>query len=232
MHPDTPPPSETDSLPPNGLPDPGDAPEPETAPPQEEPAKPISLDQLHEELMATATESRRNARRSFDALKGFGTVLDAMSATLNDLHQTVRNSIGTPAKPPAADPNRDIDLGLIELADRLARIQSALDREPADATSFWPGARQRLEAWRDDRRQLAAAFSILKTHIEGLLTRRGLEPLRALGKPFDPNTMNAVEATADAAQPDRIVLEDLLPGWRYAATGDILRPVHVRVCRH
>ena len=58
------------------------------ADPDEESA--VTLAQLHEELIAGSSETRRGNRRMLDVLKNFGTVLDALSATVNDTHKAVR----------------------------------------------------------------------------------------------------------------------------------------------
>ena len=77
----------------------------------------------------------------------------------------------------------------------------------------------------------ADALGILGSHLEVLLARAGLRRLAAVGEPFDPATMTAVESAVDAGKPDHTVLAELLPGWCHAATGELLRPAQVRVSR-
>ena len=77
----------------------------------------------------------------------------------------------------------------------------------------------------------ADALGILRGHLTTLLKRADLVQLEVLDRPFDPNTMTAVESAVDPAKPDHAVLAELLPGWRHAATGQLLRPAHVRVSR-
>ena len=59
------------------------------------------------------------------------------------------------------------------------------------------------------------------------LTRNGLEPIEALGKPFDPNFHEAVaQAPSNEVEPDHVI-EEYQRGYRLG--GQILRPSKVLV---
>jgi hypothetical protein len=195
----------------------------------------ITLDQLHEELIATTTEARRGNRRTLEVLKNFGAMLDALSATVNDTHKSVR-ALPASLRPAAGDESgelaREWALALVELADRLGRVAEGFDRPPAVTGSWWPGAHNATAAWREAWARQADAFDILRSHLESLLKRAALMRLEVVGKPFDPATMTAVESAVDPAQPDHTVLAEILPGWQHAATRKLLRPAQVRVSRH
>jgi len=192
----------------------------------------ITLEALHDELIATSTEARRGNRRTLEVLKNFGAVLDALSATVNDTHKAVRAIPTTPSRQPeGGDLPREWALALVELADRLGRVSDGFSRSPAAASSWWPGTRKSLAAWNDAWAMQADALGILRGHLTTLLKRADLVQLEVLDRPFDPNTMTAVESAVDPAKPDHTVLAELLPGWRHAATGQLLRPAHVRVSR-
>jgi len=60
-----------------------------------------------------------------------------------------------------------------------------------------------------------------------LLTRAGIEPIRALDTPFDPRTMTALAAEPDPARPHHTVIEELTPGYRWG--GEVLRTAQVKV---
>lgn len=194
---------------------------------EEEPEDPHgeTLAEIRDELAVTATENRRNTRRIFDALKQFGGVLDALSATVNDIHSTARAQ--TQPEVRTGDQLRDI----IELADRVDRIAAAFSREPPPGLSWWPPVRRAVEAWRADRERLSDSFAILTTHVRTLLKNAGIERIACEGELFDPSCMCADEAVLDSSVDDHTVLAEILPGWRESASGRVVRPSHVRVSR-
>lgn len=200
----------------------------ETEPDTPEPAA-ITLESVHEELMASTSEARRGNRRTLDVLKNFGSVLDSLSAMVEDTRKAVRTT-GTAASTDDSLP-REWALSLVEIADRIARIADGFSRPPATSPGWWPGARKRHADWTEAWAMQADALSILRSHLDSLLSRAGLERLRTLGQPFDPAIMTAVESTPDSSKPDHTVLAELLPGWRRTATNDLLRPAQVRVSR-
>jgi hypothetical protein len=198
--------------------------------PEEEPG--ITMDQLHEELIATTTEARRGNRRTLDVLKNFGAMLDALSATVNDTHKTVRALPVTLRPAESGELAREWALALVELADRLGRVADGFDRPPAASTSWWSAARKADAAWCEAWAMQADALRILRSHLAALLKRAALERLEVIGKPFDPATMTAVESVVDPGQPDHTVLAEILPGWQHTPTSQLLRPAQVRVSRH
>ncbi|MFA7344151.1 MAG: nucleotide exchange factor GrpE [Terrimicrobiaceae bacterium] len=183
------------------------------------------LVEIRDELAATSTENRRNTRRIFDALKQFGGILDALSATVNDIHSTARAQAQPAAR--ATDQAPDI----IELADRVDRIAAAFAREPSAVLPWWPPARRAIDAWRADRARLGDSFAILSTHVRALLKNSGVERIACEGGLFDPSCMRADEAVLDSSVDDHTVLAEILPGWRESASGRVVRPAHVRVSR-
>ena len=186
------------------------------------------LDSVRDEIAASSAETRRNARRIFDALKQVGGVLDAMSATLDSVHRSVRDQSPAAAAKPAGDHTEAT--GLVELADRVDRIRSAIERRP-ETPSWWPGAQRLLAPWREDRERLEEAFFILASHINGMLKQAGLQRMQVVGAPFDPSCMTAVEATVDDTVPDHTVLEEIVPGWKHAASNQTIRLAQVRISR-
>jgi hypothetical protein len=196
---------------------------------EEAPAGP-TLAELHEELLATAAESRRGSRRTLDVLKQFGTMLDALAATVNDTHKTVRAQ-PAPAVAGSGELPGEWTLALVEMADRRGRVADGFSRPPATAARWWPGSGAALAAWREAWTVQADGFAILRGHLESLLKRAGLVRMEVLGKPFDPATMTAVESVPDAGRPDHTVLAELLPGWRQEPAGRLIRAAQVRVSR-
>jgi len=185
-------------------------------------------DEIREDLAASSTEGRRNTRRIFDALKQFGSVLDALSATVNDIHSTARAAQQTPTSSGSASSTA---LAVIELADRIERISSAISCEPSSPRSWWPFTKHALAPWRADRERLADSFAILSTHMATLLKTSGLERIHCKGLVFEPAYMQATEAVLDSSVADHTVLSEVLPGWREISTGAVVRPAQVRVSR-
>jgi hypothetical protein len=194
---------------------------PESAGEQEDATASFLLDSVREEIAASSADARRNARRIFDALKQVGGVLDAMSVTLESVHRSVRDRDS--AATVQAEGDQIESMGLVELADRVDRIRSAIERRP-EARSWWPGAQRHVAPWREDRERLAEAFFILASHIDGMLKRAGLQRMQVVGAPFDPSCMTAVEATVDDSVPDHTVLEEIVPGWIHGASNQTVRP--------
>ena len=193
----------------------------------------ITLEALHEELIASTEENRRGNRRVLEVLKNFGGLLDALSATSNDTHKAVRAL--PPITPNAPSAGNDLpyawSLPLVELADRIDRVAHGFTRPPAARQPWWPGARRQVSAWREAWEMQADAVSILRSHLAATMQRANLERLDVLDRPFDPNTMTAVESTVDPEKPDHTVLAEVLPGWRNTASGQLVRPAQVRVSR-
>jgi len=201
-------------------------------PDDEEALDAISLEMLHDEMAAMAAESRRESRRALDALKNFSSVLDAISSTVSDTHKAVRAIPATSPQAQGAALPHAWALEVIELADRISRVSEGFSRPPATTEHWWPGARKPLAAWADAWAMQADAMKILTSHAQATLTRAGMERLVVLGQAFDPATMTAVESTVDGQKPDHTVLAEILPGWRDAATGQLVRTAQVRVSRH
>jgi hypothetical protein len=193
----------------------------------------ITLEALHGELIASTEETRRGNRRVLEVLKNFGGLLDALSATANDTHKAVRALPTLTSAAPAAGDGlpQGWALPLVELADRIDRVAHGFTRPPAARLPWWPGARRQVTAWREAWEMQADAVSILRSHLAATMQRANLERLDVLDRPFDPNTMTAVESTVDPVKPDHTVLAEILPGWRDSGSGQLVRPAQVRVSR-
>jgi len=189
----------------------------------------IGFEDLHEELIASTSENRRGNRRMLEILKGFGTMLEAISATALDTHKAVRAIPSTTHD--TSSSSDDWRLSLVDLADRTDRIRAGFERTPDTPAGWWPPARKAAAAWREAWDTQSAALSILHSHIGTLLERANLRRMTTLGNPFDPHTMTAVEAIVDPSVPDHTVVVEVLPGWRCDDSGRIVRLAHVKVSR-
>ncbi len=191
------------------------------------------LTELRGELAAAGAESRRTARRQMEVLKEFGAAIDAVGRMVRDLHTAAREPV-TKSPAPSSVSREGAEallLPLIEMADRLARAADAFRAPPAAAGSWWPGERRATAPWRSAWASQKDGLFILLSQMDTLLARAGLERLPAAGRLFDPSCMTAVEVVTDATLPDHTVVEELLGGWRSAATGRLVRSAQVRVSR-
>jgi len=67
--------------------------------------------------------------------------------------------------------------------------------------------------------------ALIHQSFRGLLRERGVEPIEALGRQFDPNEHEAVAQMASDDHPSGVVVEVVQPGYRF---GDmVLRPARV-----
>lgn len=131
------------------------------------------------------------------------------------------------------------------LYDRLLRRQAEFEnfrrraeRERAELLEFagMETVRQILPVLDDFERGLKAAapdsefvrgFELIYQRLYETLRKLGLEPLTALGQPFDPNLHHAVERVATEESEENTVLEELQRG--YIFRGKLLRPALVKV---
>jgi molecular chaperone GrpE len=99
---------------------------------------------------------------------------------------------------------------LTRLLPILDNFQRALAEPAADAQDAF-------------RRGISLTFQ----QMMDILSREGLEEIRAVGEPFDPHVHEAVETKAVKGFEEGIVLEELRKGYRFR--GHLLRPALVRV---
>lgn len=66
--------------------------------------------------------------------------------------------------------------------------------------------------------------------MQALLREAGVQPIEALGRPFDPNFHEAVQRVQSAEHPDETVLEEVERG--YMIQSRVLRPSRVKVVKN
>jgi len=70
-------------------------------------------------------------------------------------------------------------------------------------------------------------FEIIRAQLWNALAKQGLQPIEAVGKPFDPNLHHAIENVPTTAQPEGTVVGEMQTGYMFH--GRVLRPAMVRV---
>jgi molecular chaperone GrpE len=106
--------------------------------------------------------------------------------------------------------------------------------------AWWKQERQRRQARADQARQagerlrqmlnsLMTGYTMSLQRVERALRQHGLEPLPAVGEPFDPETMEVVEAVTDSGHAPGTVLDEVRRG--YLWNGRVFRYAQVRVAK-
>jgi molecular chaperone GrpE len=75
--------------------------------------------------------------------------------------------------------------------------------------------------------EFAKGVRMIHQQMKQVLTSHGLQPIEALGQPFDPFKHEALMKVEDKGQPDGVVLEEILKG--YTLDGNVIRPAKVKV---
>ena len=76
-------------------------------------------------------------------------------------------------------------------------------------------------------KEFRAGMQLILQRLYDSLKKLGLEPLAAIGQPFDPHIHHAVEMVETADAPDHTVLDEYQRGYNFK--GRLLRPAMVKV---
>jgi molecular chaperone GrpE len=76
---------------------------------------------------------------------------------------------------------------------------------------------------------LVTGYSMSVQRLERALSQSGLEPIRSVGEPFDPEVMEAVEVVAEPGRQTSEVIEEVRRGYRWC--GRMFRFAQVKVAR-
>jgi molecular chaperone GrpE len=71
---------------------------------------------------------------------------------------------------------------------------------------------------------------LIYRQLQDALQKAGVQPIAAVGKPFDPRVHEAIEMVDTTEVPDHQVLDELQRGYKYKDR--LLRPAMVRVARN
>ena len=162
-------------------------------------------------------------------------------------------------QPAPEEATRPLLKTLVDLYDALAlaerevrRVQEAalpaleaLPPAPAPRRSLWARwfGRARAEREQERRRQareagervramlasLATGYTMSLQRLDRALRQHGLEPMAVVGRPFDPERMEVLEAVADSGRGPGEVLDEVRRG--YLWNGRVFRYAQVRVAR-
>jgi molecular chaperone GrpE len=156
--------------------------------------------------------------------------IDAMDDAVEELAAPLPEQPPTPAPPPP----RSVWSRLLGAPSAPVPAAPVADREPR---------RQRREELSEQLREgsedlarvrevlpsLLSGYQMGLQRLERALAQSGLQPIPAVGLPFDPERMEVLEATSSSGRPAGEVLEEIRRG--YLHNGRIFRYAQVRVAR-
>ncbi|MBI5442200.1 MAG: nucleotide exchange factor GrpE [Deltaproteobacteria bacterium] len=175
-------------------------------------------------LAALKEEVRRDARQSRRALEESAQRAQDSEAWLRPELEALRGQVARLAGEAHAEARRRDLLELVGLRDRAALAASAF------AAAGRGGLRVRLSGLAPLLASLAQGQEMLLNRFDELLLARGVTVFATRGRPFDPETMKAVEVDPAPGVPEGTVTEELRPGYEWE--GRTLRAAEVRVARH
>jgi molecular chaperone GrpE len=192
----------------------------------EEPAEPLAIDltTIVREFTALRHEVNLQTRAS-------RTQLEQNAELLAELRQATEPDDDTDAEP---EPDRPLMKALVEARDALGLAREQLERTlktPPPLRSAWSRC---FGPVTDDRQRealeaVAAGYAMSLSRLDRALEQHGFERIACAGLPFDPETMEAVEAVKESGRTRSEVLAEIRPG--YLLEGRLYRAAQVRVAR-
>jgi molecular chaperone GrpE len=155
-------------------------------------------------------------------LKALVDVYDALALAEREVRRA-EDGASPPPEPTAATP--------APVRPSLWARLFGLGRTIADQQSTITALRQQLAA--DRSRQVLASiltgYTMSLQRVERALRQQGLEPIPAVGQPFDPERMEVLEVVADSGRPSGEVVGEVRRG--YLWRGRVFRFAQVRVAK-
>lgn len=111
--------------------------------------------------------------------------------------------------------------------EQLEHERRAAERLLAELLGIVDDFERALAAAGEDPGHFRTGVEMIYRHLVDLLKAHGVEPIRAVGEPFDPAQHEAVAHCETADHPEATVVEELRKG--YLMHGRVLRPASVKV---
>jgi molecular chaperone GrpE len=122
---------------------------------------------------------------------------------------------------------------LVDVMDRAVESAVGVATEWAEPPRPWWNPFGRTDPrWTQTRDRIAGlgkGLELAANRLGAGLRRMGLEPVEAIGRPFDPETMEVLDVATDTQQPPGTVVAVIRPG--YFWQGKVLRYAQVRVAK-
>lgn len=171
------------------------------------------------ELSALKNEVKIESRQVKGALDEFRGLFD----TLRQANERLDRELGNQRERENSsqlNAERDLLLELLDLHDRLRAGRDQL-------LGYRPGWLARRGGAGAYVHSIAEGQAMLLRRLDEILARRGVQPIEALDRPFEPQTMHAAEAVQDPERGDGQVVAELRTG--FLQHGRLLRPAEVIV---
>ena len=110
--------------------------------------------------------------------------------------------------------------------DRSEYVQFAAMEIVRDLIPILDDFRRAMQVETADK-EYAKGIELIDQRLSETLKKAGLEPIEAVGKPFDPNLHQAVDRVQSEELPDQTVLNEYQSGYNFK--GKLLRPAMVKV---
>lgn len=81
----------------------------------------------------------------------------------------------------------------------------------------------------DAKDPVVTGVKLINQQLHELLTREGVERLKTLGQPFDPERHEVIQQVEDAEWPEGTVIEEIQAG--YLLRGRLIRPAMVKIAK-
>lgn len=177
---------------------------------------------FYAELSALRSEIHRRAKRDHDAYTNIKETLSQFDETLRTLaREQLKQASASYSLQTQEARMRSFLRSVIDLYERFKRIEEKLQTPPAKRPFF------SASKWRSSWNSLKEGFAILEEHFQKLLNHEGIRRINCKGKPFDPNSMQAVDfELIDTVEPNT-VLEELSGGYYYQK--NVLKYAEVKV---
>lgn len=171
------------------------------------------------ELAALKNEVKIESRQVKTALDEFRGLFDTLRQANQRLDSELGQQRGEKIRE-RQDAERDLLLELLDLRDRM---QAGRDQ----ARRFRPGWLARRGGVREFVNAIAEGQAMSLRRLDEILIRRGVRPLHALDRRFDPRTMHAAETAGDPQRDDGQVVGEIRTGFLHHDR--LLRPAEVIV---
>lgn len=109
------------------------------------------------------------------------------------------------------------------------RIKAALESQPGKPDSQRGGFEQAVQSIRQMLDSLVAGYTMSLQRIDRSIRQHGLEPIDAVGQPFDPEQMEVVEVATTSDRPSGEVVAEMRRG--YLWNGQVFRFAQVSVAK-
>jgi molecular chaperone GrpE len=193
---------------------------------QDEKLRPLlgTLADLYDSLSTAATQIRR--------------VTTGVMPRLQQMHEEAEDDTPEPPATPGErarsfwsrwilSPSADDALRAVEEQAHAAEQKRRLERE--DRRRRAEASAEARDAVEDALSALLSGYTMNLERIERSLRKHNLEPIAAVGLPFDPETMESLDGVAGTGRPHNEVVEEVQRG--YTLNGKVFRYARVRVAR-